>query len=38
VQFASFVGEDKERFETLLHRLLSAPDPAEAQVQLSPRE
>ena len=38
VQFASFVGEDKERFETLLHRLLSAPDPAEAQVHLSPRE
>jgi hypothetical protein len=38
VQFASFVGSDKERFETLLRKLLSTPDPPEAQVHLSPRE
>ncbi|HLE60509.1 MAG TPA: PilZ domain-containing protein [Thermoanaerobaculaceae bacterium] len=38
VQFASFAGEDKVRFETLLRKLLSAPDPSEAQVQLAPRE
>lgn len=38
VQFASFAGEDKVRFEILLRKLLSAPDPSEAQVQLAPRE
>jgi len=37
VQFASFSGEDKVRFETLLRRLLSS-DSSEAQVQLVPRE
>lgn len=38
VQFASFTGKDKERFETLLRKLLSVPDQLEAHVQLSPRE
>jgi hypothetical protein len=38
VQFASFVGEDKDRFETLLRKLLSTSDAPEAQVQLAPRE
>ncbi|OFV80268.1 MAG: hypothetical protein A2Y78_10690 [Acidobacteria bacterium RBG_13_68_16] len=38
VQFASFSGEDKVRFETLLRRLLSSSDSSEAQVQLAPRE
>jgi hypothetical protein len=38
VQFASFAGNDKERFETLLRKLLSSPDPPEAHLQLSPRE
>jgi Tfp pilus assembly protein PilZ len=38
VQFASFTGNDKQRFETLLRKLLSVPDQLEAHVQLSPRE
>jgi CheY-like chemotaxis protein len=38
VQFASFAGKEKVRFETLLRQLLSAPEPSEAQVQLAPRE
>jgi hypothetical protein len=38
VQFASFAGQDKVRFETLLRRLLSSSDSSRAQVQLSPSE
>jgi hypothetical protein len=38
VQFASFAGQDKGRFESLLRRLLSSSDSSMAQVQLAPRE
>jgi hypothetical protein len=38
VQFASFSGQDKLRFETLLRRLLGSSGSSVAQVQLAPRE
>jgi hypothetical protein len=38
VQFASFAGNDKERFEALLHKLLATPDPPNPRLHLSPRE
>jgi CheY-like chemotaxis protein len=37
VQFCSFVGEDRQRFEALLSRFLKVPDPPDAEVQIAPR-